>query len=117
MEPWGKRLEAMIITSPADAWNHPSGRKKGRRVDGLEPFISNERASFILPILESRGWSFRDWSNHSGLDHHTLSDYVNGKTRPYPSTLFKIAKSLGVEVRDLPKGPTVPNSPQLSNSG
>lgn len=61
------------------------------------------RKSFVMPILQTKGWSVHDWAINSGVDFHTANDYLNGKTKPYSSTRKKLAESLGIEVQDLPK--------------
>jgi len=65
---------------------------------------ANERARFVMPILEKNGWSILDWANESDVDFHTANDYLKGTTkRPYRSTRKKLADSLGVMVEALPK--------------
>lgn len=62
----------------------------------------SERESFVLPILDKKGWSILDWAHNSGVDFNTASNYLKGKTKPYKSTRAKLANSLGVEVLKLP---------------
>jgi hypothetical protein len=63
---------------------------------------TGERKSFVLPILDKKGWSILDWAHNSGVDFNTASNYLKGKTKPYKSTRAKLANSLGVEVLKLP---------------
>src|SRR5258708_2480699 len=78
------------------AFQHPHSGYPGR-------IWSGARAAFVKPILERKGWSILDWAIESRVDFHTASDYLKGKTKPYPSTRKKLADALGVPVRDLPK--------------
>lgn len=64
---------------------------------------SNERESFVLPILAKKGWSVHDWATESVVDFHTASDYLKCKTNPYRSTRKKMADSLGIAVENLPR--------------
>jgi hypothetical protein len=64
---------------------------------------TNERESRIRPLLDTKGWSTHDWAVQSGLDFHTASDYLKGKKNSYPSTRIKLARSLGIDVADLPR--------------
>jgi lambda repressor-like predicted transcriptional regulator len=62
------------------------------------PATSNAREAFIRPILEKKGFSVHDWARTAKVDFHTANNYLKGKTRPYPSTLKKLADALDVEV-------------------
>src|SRR5260370_9169566 len=64
---------------------------------------SNERASFVKPILDEKGWSTLDWAKHSEVDFNTAASYLKGKTRTFKSSRKKLAESLGVEVQKLPR--------------
>lgn len=64
---------------------------------------SNAREAFIRPILEMKGFSVHDWARTAKVDFHTADNYLKGKTRPYPSTLKKLAGALDVEVVKLPE--------------
>ena len=66
--------------------------------------LEKERSLFVQPRLDKRGWSIKDWAEHSNVDFHTANDYLKGKTaKPYKSTRLKLAKSLHVAVGTLPK--------------
>jgi lambda repressor-like predicted transcriptional regulator len=67
-----------------------------------ETMPANDRKSFVIPILNKKGWSILDWAGNSGVDFHTANNYLKGKTKPYKSTRTKLAASLGVEVQRLP---------------
>jgi lambda repressor-like predicted transcriptional regulator len=70
---------------------HPAGTNpKGRRL------------SVIKPLLEKKGWSMNDWAVQSSVDFHTVDNYLKGRSKPYPSTRHKLAKSLGIEPDKLP---------------
>lgn len=64
---------------------------------------SNMRGSFLRPLLRSQGWSVHDLANKAKVDFHTANDYLKGKTKPYPTTLKKIADALGIDVSKLPE--------------
>lgn len=63
---------------------------------------SNARKAFLTPILEKKGFSVHDWANEAGVDWHTADSYLNGKTKPYQSTIGKLARALDVKVEDMP---------------
>jgi len=62
----------------------------------------NPREAFVRPILAKKGWSVHDWAMKSKVDFHTADHYLKGKSRPYASTLKKLADALDVEVAELP---------------
>jgi hypothetical protein len=61
------------------------------------------RESFVKAILDSKGWSIFDWANEANVSHATAIDYLNGKTKPHPSTRRKLAVALGIQAQQLPK--------------
>ena len=65
--------------------------------------LGKRREAFVNPILRNKGWSVHDWASQSVVDFHTASDYLKGRTNPYPSTRAKLARSLGIEVQKLPQ--------------
>ncbi len=63
----------------------------------------NERESFVLPILDKKGWSINQLALEAELDFHTVNDYLKRKTRPNRSTRKNLADALGIAVDRLPK--------------
>jgi hypothetical protein len=63
----------------------------------------NRREAFLRPILVEKGFSVHDWANEAEVDFHTANDYLKGKSKPYPTTLKKLADALGIEVAKLPE--------------
>jgi hypothetical protein len=63
---------------------------------------ADRRESIVRPMLRSKGWSTLEWAQESGVDFHTASSYLKGKTKPYQSTRKKLADSLGIPGEDLP---------------
>jgi hypothetical protein len=63
----------------------------------------NRREAFLKPILKEKGFSVHDWANEAKVDFHTANGYLKGKTKPYPTTLKKLADALGIEVAKLPE--------------
>jgi len=57
----------------------------------------------VQPILDQKGWSILDWATEANVAPHTATDYIAGKTSPYPSTRKKLATALGVTIQQLPK--------------
>lgn len=84
--------EVSEFSIPSKLTQPPAGLESGDR-----------RKSFVMPVLQAKGWSIHDWAINSGVDFHTANDYLNGKTKPYSSTRKKLAESLGIEVQDLPE--------------
>ena len=74
-----------------------------QQADSSAESLSTQRKAVVKPILESKGWSELDWANESNVAYHTAADYLAGKTRSYPSTRLKLAKSLGLTVQQLPR--------------
>jgi len=65
--------------------------------------LAHDRESRLRPLLDRKGWSTSDWAVQSGVDFHTVSKYLKGERRPYANTRAKIAKSLGIDVTELPR--------------
>lgn len=65
--------------------------------------VSDERKSFVQPILEKKGWSTHQLAVEAELDFHTTNDYLEGKTKPNRSTRKQLAEALGIAVDKLPK--------------
>ena len=47
------------------------------------------------------GYSLRELSQVSGIDHNELWKYENARRNPHPRNIRRLAETLGVEVRDL----------------
>jgi hypothetical protein len=62
-----------------------------------------DRKSFILPLLTKLGWTVNESAIESELDFHTLTSYLDHKRNPYPGTRKKMAKSLKISLKSLPK--------------
>jgi hypothetical protein len=75
--------------------------------------VGHTREAFLKPILDKRGFSVNEWAIEAGVDFHTAKDYFSGETKPYPSTITKLAKALGDDVRDMP-GARIPKRPRNS---
>jgi len=64
---------------------------------------SNARQAVVLPLLDARGWSPGTLAIEAELDVDTVADYLSNTTKPYRSTLVKLARALGVPVQQLPR--------------
>src|SRR5215217_9397370 len=51
-------------------------------------------------IREQAGYSQQELADESGVSQHTISEIELGRRKPQGRTLRKLAKVLGVEVRD-----------------
>jgi lambda repressor-like predicted transcriptional regulator len=75
------------------------GLPTGAKAAPIDPKAKGEaisRRAFVMPLLEAKGWSILDWANDANVSHATAQDYLDNKTKPYPSTRKKLAKALGV---------------------
>lgn len=63
--------------------------------------LAKARADFVLPLLETKGWSLEQWANEAEVSNHTASGYLAGKGT-YRKTKLKLAEALGVPVNSLP---------------
>lgn len=61
----------------------------------------NEAGRRHRELREGRGWSLVDEEDRSGVHRNTINGFEMGKRKPRPSTLRKLAESLGVDVEDL----------------
>jgi len=63
----------------------------------------------IKSFREHRNWSQADLAACSDISIPFLSEIERGNKWPYPDTLAKIAKALGIQVHELFREETVPN--------
>jgi DNA-binding Xre family transcriptional regulator len=64
---------------------------------------SGERKVALDALLRAKGFSLSSWASKAGVDRHAVSRYRNGKGKPHPSTLWKLANALDVSIDELPK--------------
>ncbi len=65
----------------------------------------NTIGGHLRDLRYRRGLSQVELAALSGVGQDTISTTENGKHRPYPSTLRKLARALGVEIEELLDGP------------
>jgi hypothetical protein len=65
------------------------------------PALSTRKA-VLMPLLAKKHFSVHDWANAADVDWHTADNYLNGKTKPYQSTIGKLARALDTDVEDMP---------------
>ena len=71
----------------------------------------------IRDVRAERGWTVRRLAEESGVDKNTISEAERGKRNPNPITMHKLARALGVEVRELlPLGPAPLPEQHLTSS-
>jgi Cro/C1-type HTH DNA-binding domain len=94
-EGWQRAKESVVPTEITSSAGQPP-------TDLSAAALKKQRSS-VDRLLKNKGWSPHEWASESHVDWHTVNDYLTGKTRPYPSTLKKLAASLGVKPEDLPE--------------
>jgi len=62
----------------------------------------------LKEVREELGFSQKDLSDKSGIALSTISGIEVGKHKPRPATLRKLADALGVDIREITRGPMVP---------
>ena len=55
-------------------------------------------------ILAEKGMMLKDLCESAGIGEITLRNIRQGKSRPRPATIGRIAKALGVDVKDIIEG-------------
>jgi len=78
-------------------------------VDGIGERLKEERLR--------NGWSQKDLAGESKTNVDTISGIETGQHEPRPSTLRKLARALGIEVRDLFEEPTLLGKGEASTEG
>ena len=61
----------------------------------------------LREVREELGLSQKDLSKASGVSMSTISMIETGKQKAHPSTLRKLADGMGVNIRELTRGPMV----------
>lgn len=59
--------------------------------------------SLLVRHLKKKGWSDSEFANAAKVDSKTVNSYLNGTSKPYPSTLKKMADSLGIDPSKMPE--------------
>jgi transcriptional regulator with XRE-family HTH domain len=62
-----------------------------------------ERKAFLDNQIKIKGYSLRVWATQAGVALSTVRHYRSGKTNPHPSTLWKLARALGISIEEMPK--------------
>jgi transcriptional regulator with XRE-family HTH domain len=57
-------------------------------------------------VMAEQGLSFKDVVQRTGLDRRTISGILDGRNRPHPRTIHRLAKGLGVEPDEFFVSPT-----------
>lgn len=94
-----KELEAeqkLGVFSPAQNTDKTANGEESKPASGMT------RKAVLMPLLTKNNFSVHDWARQAGVDWHTADDYLNGKTKPYQSTLGKLAAALKAKVEDMP---------------
>ncbi len=61
----------------------------------------------LAELRESQALTLRDLAERSGVDANTINQVELGHRKPRPSTLRKLARGLGIDVRDFFEEPTL----------
>ena len=61
----------------------------------------------LKEVREELGFSQKDLSDKSGIALSTISGIEVGKHKPRPATLRKLADAMGVDIREITRGPMV----------
>ena len=77
--------------------------KKLKHINHLKDYsiLKQKFGSHIRRIRESKGYSLLDVDFRCDLDESNISKIENGKVNIQLSTIFELAKGLGVEAKEL----------------
>ena len=62
----------------------------------------------LKEVREELGFSQKELSDKSGIALSTISGIELGKHKARPTTLRKLADAMGVDIREITRGPLVP---------
>jgi len=62
----------------------------------------------LKEVREELGFSQKELSDKSGIALSTISGIEVGKHKARPATLRKLADAMGVDIREITRGPMVP---------
>jgi transcriptional regulator with XRE-family HTH domain len=62
----------------------------------------------LREVREELGYGQRELADMSGISQTTISHIETGKVKPRPATLRKLADAMGVDIREITRGPMVP---------
>ncbi|PPA70183.1 helix-turn-helix domain-containing protein [Jeotgalibacillus proteolyticus] len=63
--------------------------------------ITKIKQGSVRLLIAKKGMSHRDFAKSIGISHSYLSQLVNGKRKPSPSTAGKIALGLNVDLSEI----------------
>lgn len=73
--------------------------------------MDNELATRLIKARSDRGWSQADLANESGVAAAQVSRYEQGRSKPRPEVIAKLARALGVDFTWLSMGLSITNDP------
>lgn len=73
--------------------------------------MDNELATRLIKARSDKGWSQADLANESGVAAAQISRYEQGRSRPRPEVLSKLAKAMGVDFSWLSMGLFITDDP------
>ena len=62
----------------------------------------------LREVREELGYSQKELSEKTGVALSTISGIETGKHKARPATLRKLAEAMGVDIREVTRGPLVP---------
>ncbi len=71
----------------------------------------------LAELRESQALTLRDLAERSGVDANTINQVELGHRKPRPSTLRKLARGLGIDVRDFFEEPTLAGKAKAPETG
>jgi len=94
-----EHLPPLASTSAEDA-----GDKEGEDEVVARKQRKIERQDFVLHRLVTKGWSPLQWAKEANIAHHTVFDYLSGKTKKLTAAnQLALAIPLGLNPEELPK--------------
>ncbi|HKW35535.1 MAG TPA: helix-turn-helix transcriptional regulator [Candidatus Acidoferrum sp.] len=94
---WAQYEELLLADSP------PKHGKTAQSVESNPAETgSTTRKTVLMTLLAKKDFSVHDWAKEAGVDWHTADNYLNGRAKPYQSTIGKLARALGVGAEDMP---------------
>jgi len=73
--------------------------------------MDNELATRLIKARSDKGWSQADLANESGVAAAQISRYEQGRSKPRPEVLAKLARAMGVDFNWLSLGLSITDDP------
>jgi lambda repressor-like predicted transcriptional regulator len=100
-----QELMHLFIWQKLRSWISSFRKRKAQARPELRGFTERAKArrAFVMPRLESKGWSRCKWAIEAGVSKNSVYEYLDGRRELSKANRRALAEVLGLQPRDLPE--------------